>query len=480
MLVRCDGECVNLDDNVRNCGRCDAPCSEGQSCVAGVCRQACVPETTLCGDECRPLATDHENCGACGVACARTEACLGGACSCRDKWTRCDEDCVDLFSDDRNCGACAAACTAPAVCVAGSCRATSVGWSTLGFDMQRGGVNADESGLPGDPAWTRAVADVQLNPVAVERGRVVVSARTRFEKQGPVSVLAADTGETLWSHDFGPVEDVGQPSIVDGRVYVQHANDLLTTDNAMLYCLDAASGDVLWSSIIAAQWEHYWAPAVGATTVYVDGGTFGGMYAFEKDSGMQRFFSSDLEQYDEWAPTLVDGGVLSMTEGNLRFHDPDTGVVDWEVSVKWSWVGWSMHTLVPESDGRAYLTAPPTLYEIGLADRAVHWQADGGYVSFPALTAGRIFAPSTTGLAALERASGNTLWSFEVPGGVAYPPVATSRHVYVSSTDTVYAVAIEDGSLAWQHSGAGWLSIGSGFLLVAGGDGTLTAFPLEE
>jgi outer membrane protein assembly factor BamB len=479
-LTRCGAECVNLDENTRHCGRCGAACDVGLACVLGVCQKACDPETTLCGSDCRPLASDPENCGACGVACAASEACLGGSCGCRANWLRCGAVCVDPTADDTHCGDCDTSCASPAACVGGTCRETSIGWLTLGFDVRHRGVNVDEHALPRGRTWKLPVADAELNPVVVERGRVVVSARTHFEETGPVTVLAADTGETLWSYDFGSVADVGQPSIADGRIYVQHAPGHDLAEKAKLYRLDAASGDVLWASVIFAQQEHYWAPAVGLTAVFVDGGTEGGLYAFTKESGSERFFSSTLEPYDEWSPTLVDDGVLTMIAGHLRLHDQVTGAVDWERSVAWNGMGSSMQTVVPERDGNVYLTAPPMLYALRLSDQSILWQDSGEYLSFSAVTVDTVFAPSSAGLVALDCKTGARRWQVTLDGGVAYPPVVTANHVYVSSAKAVYAFDQTDGTEVWKYATTGWLSIGNGYLFVAGADGTLSAFELTE
>jgi outer membrane protein assembly factor BamB len=248
----------------------------------------------------------------------------------------------------------------------------------------------------------------------------------------------------------------------------------------MLYQLDAASGDVLWASVIFAQQEHYWAPAVGATAVFVDGGTDGGLYAFANESGAQRFFSSALEPYDEWSPTLVDEGVLTMVAGHLRLHDQRSGAVEWVKSVDWTVTGSSMKTVVPERDGDLYLTAPPVLYAIRSSDQSVLWRDSGGYRAFVAVSADTVFAPSLTGLIALDRKSGTRRWNVALDGAADYPPVLTARHVYVSSDKTVYALDQENGSQVWTYPTAGWLSVGNGYLFVAGADGTLSAFELTE
>jgi len=77
----CDGYCVNVYNDVANCGACGHACPGSLSCNAGEC--GCPIGLTACGDSCKDLHTDRENCGACGTSCADSgQPCYGGACAC--------------------------------------------------------------------------------------------------------------------------------------------------------------------------------------------------------------------------------------------------------------------------------------------------------------------------------------------------------------------------------------------------------------
>ena len=66
--VDCDGQCVRLASDPKNCGGCGATCSAPPHgvpiCLNGTCNFAC-PDSAACGDVCVDFQNDPENCGAC-------------------------------------------------------------------------------------------------------------------------------------------------------------------------------------------------------------------------------------------------------------------------------------------------------------------------------------------------------------------------------------------------------------------------------
>jgi hypothetical protein len=75
----CNGKCVNLKKNRRNCGACAHKCSDNEICVHGVCT-ACAPGTSRCGNKCVDLGNDSSNCGSCGNVCPEPLVCIDGEC----------------------------------------------------------------------------------------------------------------------------------------------------------------------------------------------------------------------------------------------------------------------------------------------------------------------------------------------------------------------------------------------------------------
>jgi hypothetical protein len=145
-LTKCGNDpyakCVDLQNDVNNCGTCAKKCPAGATCLAGVC--TCYDVTcndtpfSICGTfpywACRDLLTDESNCGACGRVCPARSVCVKGTtCRCIDRssydnttpFNLCGSapywSCQDLLTDENNCGTCGKKCPAGATCINGDC-----------------------------------------------------------------------------------------------------------------------------------------------------------------------------------------------------------------------------------------------------------------------------------------------------------------------------------------------------------------------
>jgi hypothetical protein len=107
----CDGECLDLQADEDNCGRCGRVCRTGTSCEEGECRCPNAAETA-CPDGCFNLQTDEEHCGRCGRQCATGATCNAGVCECDTAGEEaCDGECVRIDTN-QNCGECGNECVA--------------------------------------------------------------------------------------------------------------------------------------------------------------------------------------------------------------------------------------------------------------------------------------------------------------------------------------------------------------------------------
>ena len=79
-LTECEGSCVNLGFDRRNCGECGAACIPGDACVNGECTSECPGDQTNCGGVCADLMTDPGHCGECDHACRTDRTCVLGTC----------------------------------------------------------------------------------------------------------------------------------------------------------------------------------------------------------------------------------------------------------------------------------------------------------------------------------------------------------------------------------------------------------------
>jgi hypothetical protein len=110
----CDGQCVDLQTDLNNCGRCGFWCGSGLVCTAGVCVDpGCGndPQTgaalTLCTGVCINIATDSSHCGSCDNACTSGAQCVNGACTCAPDGSPCtypSDCCADTCAPGGVCG----------------------------------------------------------------------------------------------------------------------------------------------------------------------------------------------------------------------------------------------------------------------------------------------------------------------------------------------------------------------------------------
>lgn len=128
--ILCDGECVDLSNNLMNCGSCGnhCPAGHGVDCINGKC--GCSDSSkSYCDGACYDLRNDLNNCGSCNNYCKlegkpandNSVQCINGYCGCPQYYTNCNSDCTLTTIDIRNCGACGNTCNSNEVCWGGSC-----------------------------------------------------------------------------------------------------------------------------------------------------------------------------------------------------------------------------------------------------------------------------------------------------------------------------------------------------------------------
>lgn len=328
--------------------------------------------------------------------------------------------------------------------------------------------------------WQRAVASQPLNPVTTAEGKVFVSLYGYFNSQG-LQVLDAATGEMLWSKDFGRVFSVNPPAYANGIVYIQtgnHGND------TYLRAYDADDGSLVFQSKHSAQWERYFAPTIYDGTVYIDGGYYGGMYAFDASDGTQLWFRG-LPQYDQWTPAVDEEHayayvgeytpglyVLDRASGQLlhRIDDPN-----------FDWNGWSMN-LAPVLGGAGDVIAihDGRLIRFDLDARNIAWELSRHFVGQPCVARGVIYAIDSGALTAWDQLTGTLLWSWAPVENLTESVIVTDTHVIVGSSQSTYVVNVDTHGDDWSFQKGGHRSLGERTLYIASSDGVLTSINVGE
>lgn len=334
-----------------------------------------------------------------------------------------------------------------------------------------------------DPAtfeekWVAIVAaGAALSPATAGNGTVFAATRAYFGQQR-LTALDAATGAALWSYNFGGIHGVHEPAYGNGRVYITTSGH----SDSFLWSFDPKTGQVLSRSAYGNQWSTYFAPVVEGSTVYMAGGYYGGMYAFDASDGTQRWFVA-TNQYDLWTPAVADGRVYAYTGSyspKVSVHDAATGALSYEIADPgFSWNGWSMNT-APVLGGQNDLLATQAgrLVSFDLQARTIRWQRPAaGYRGTPAVANGTIYVIGNGQVEARRETDGAQQWLWIPPQGrPSYNLVVTDNLLFVSTETTTYALDLASQLPVWSYPAGGNLALSSqGLLLISKSDGGVVA-----
>lgn len=162
----------------------------------------------------------------------------------------------------------------------------------------------------------------------------------------------------------------------DGNVYVASSNN---RGDTWLYDL-SRDGVLRFRTGFDSQWEQYWSPLVIGGSVFLDGGTGGGLYGFDATNGGSRlFFNGDLSQFDRWSPAWWGGSVWTLVGGVLRQHDPTKGSTLAAVALPSSAGSYSMETAPVAGSCYLYVVSRPDLVAVDPVAMEAAWSVSGTF-----------------------------------------------------------------------------------------------------
>jgi len=324
--------------------------------------------------------------------------------------------------------------------------------------------------------WTRTVSSAALNPVTAGQGQVFVTTNAYFGIEQAKS-LDARTGAELWSRDFGAIHSVNPPAYANGTVYLQTGGH----EDSFLYALDAATGSVRFRTAYLNQWSHYFAPVIVGSSVYVAGGYYGGMYAFNTTDLSQRWFAT-LNQYDQFTPAVKDTFVYAYTgsyQPKLTVTSANNGAIAYEIADPgFVWDGWSMNT-APTLGGAANVLATNggRLISFSLTSRSIGYALAGNFRGQASVANGVVYIANNAQVEARKESDGSLQWSWAPPDGPsAGPMIVTKNLLLVSTAANTYAVDLASHAQVWTYPAGGQLALSAqGILFIAQSSGKLTA-----
>ena len=316
--------------------------------------------------------------------------------------------------------------------------------------------------------------NLPLNPVTTGDGKVFVSSVGYFSGQN-LFALDSDDGSVLWDHDFGSIFSVNPPAFFDHKVYVQTGNH---GSDTYLRAFDAGTGNLVFQSAHSAQWERYFSPTISGNVAYVNGGYFGGMYAFDALNGEQLWFTS-LPQYDQWTPAVDSNGAYAYVGGSFFALNKASGAISYQIADPgFSWNGYAMN-LAPAlgGDNDAYVINGGRLIRFDLSTKAIAYALPGNFAGQPSIAHGHVYAVDSNALTVRDQKTGSLLWSWipEAADNLIGTMIVTDSHVLISGDTNVYAVNLTTHATDWTLNASGHLALSETVLYIAGADGKLSA-----
>ena len=286
--------------------------------------------------------------------------------------------------------------------------------------------------------WTAKIGAGYAGP-AVAGGRVFVADRMAEENLERVLCFDAETGKELWKHEYHAPYSISYPlgpratPTVDGdRVYVLGAV-------GHLWCLDAATGDVIWQKHLPTDfdtelpaWGMAGAPLVdGDQLIILAGGKPRALVvSLDKHTGEERWRALDGREPGYCAPVILE---IAGRRQLIVWHpaavaglDPASGTVLWEQPFE---VKAGMTISTPRTvENRLFVTgfySGPLMIDLGASGKSpdILWQT----------------APSSNEI------QNNTLHA------VMCTPIVTEDYVYgVGSYGELRCLNANSGRIVWE------------------------------
>jgi len=343
-------------------------------------------------------------------------------------------------------------------------------WPTLGHDAQRTGYSISSAPETDQIAWTFNGAGSFSSPT-VAGDKVFIGS-----EDGYIRAINVINGKEVWNFKAG--DEVASPTFADGRIY--------TGSLGIFYCLDAVSGENLWSC--PTNGAIHPAPAVIGNFVYVTS-TDNYVYAINATTG-QLLWGNKLGNKINPSPAVANDIVFVSTwNGRMYALHTSDGFEVWHCQVVEQGVleNYPIISSPSIAGGRVYVGSNDGhLYVLDVATCENLWEFEAGdQIEFsPAVADNVVYFGSSDGhvyaLNARDNVGDRGLWSYSTGDRVQSSPAVADNKVFITSQNGyLYALNALDGTLIWRHYiGVGRASpaVAYGKVFIGTSDGKLYCF----
>lgn len=327
-------------------------------------------------------------------------------------------------------------------------------------------------------AWSATLPGTVGYPL-VSDGRVFVTVAPSSHPGNDVEALSLATGDVLW----GPIPVGG--TYRSGAIAYDGGQVFAITSDGTLTALDAATGDVAWTTQLAGQYSFTSPPTAVGGTVYVGGaGTGGTLYAVDEATGTTTWTASVMNG-DDSSPAVDADGVYVSYACEQAYRFDLAGALVWHHTTDCEGGGGRTPVL---HDGSVYIRddagKPPAVLDAASGDQVASYAAGPA----PAFDGQHMVTVSGGVLTASDTAGGDPLWH-ALTDAVTAPLIANGYVIEGRADGVVEARHLQNGELVWRGRAGAPLSApdehnavtltglaqGDGALVVPAGS-TLTVF----
>lgn len=334
-------------------------------------------------------------------------------------------------------------------------------WPMIRHDPAHTGASPSLAPTTSTILWNKSVGSPAGSSPLEYSNRVYFSSNN-----GVIYCLDAQTGSTLW---MSP--QLGNPLECDPGI----ANDKLYVSSDKVYCFDALNGSQLWNQTIGAYGRS---PTIDNDQVYIGADQ---VYCFNARNGslIWKFSKGNTSFFT--SPSVVNDTVFVGDVTNAQLYDlnASTGALNWNISLAQYGQSSTSPAII---DGQVYLgTLKGWMLCVNATNGNLIWgQPIGDQIrSSPAVAAGRVyFGCNNTYVYCYNAQNGTFVWGAPTGIPVNSSPAVADGKVYVSA-DQFYCFDAMTGSLLWLFATGGGVSspaIANRKLFVCGNDQTVYCF----